>query len=113
MTQPQGEDTPRESVSLFLVFKAEDTPLIQEIVQPAIDAGLLEITELVPSNTSKIRMHDHLLLDGVKGNLARKLQDPRCVIFVCSNEEAARAVAGNLDGVLGGECEAVVAGEVC
>jgi sulfite reductase alpha subunit-like flavoprotein len=96
-----GVASTRESVSLFVGFKKEDTDLIQHIIRPASHAGVLDVVELCASNEEKVRIQDHILLPHVKEKLATKLRDPACIVFICGNEWAAEKAVINLSVIAG------------
>ena len=96
-----GVASTRESVSLFVGFKKEDSDLIQQVIRPASHAGIFDIVELCPSNTEKVRVQDHLLFPHVKSKLSQRLKDPACIVFICANELAAEAAEANLSLIAG------------
>lgn len=98
-----GVSSTRGSVSLFAGFKKEDTDLIQQIIRPASQSGILDNLELCPSNPQKVRIQDHLMLPLVRGQLERKLRDHSCIVFLCANDSAAEGSLANLNEIVGGD----------
>ena len=67
------------SVSLFAGFKKDDSNLVEQIIDPASHAGILDIVELCPSNSEKTRIQDQIFKEHVKEKLIEKLRDPACI----------------------------------
>ena len=98
-----GVSSTLESVSLFAGFKKVDGDLIQQIIRPASQSGILDIVELCPSNPQKVRVQDHMMLPLVRAQLERKLKDRSCIVFVCANESAVDGTMANLNEIVGGD----------
>ena len=86
-------------ISLFVGFKPGDAKMVEEAILPGKRFGLLDICDLTPSG--KVRVQSRLLARGLAKQMALKLQDPQCLVFVCANEAATEATERNLSHIMG------------
>lgn len=97
----KADSSAKASIDPCIGFSQEDTELMDEIVRPAKEAGLLNILEMVPSNELKERVQDRLLDPKIKEHLVKVLEQPGATIFVCANDAAAEGTIKNLSSVAG------------
>jgi sulfite reductase alpha subunit-like flavoprotein len=88
-------------ISVFIGFRPDDssTELFIEIAEQALEKGILDILDVVPSNKEKVRVQDHF--GDCKEALRRKLGEEAGYFYVCGNAVVVREVKDRLKGVLG------------
>ena len=99
-SQKPSANTER-TISLFLGFKPADVLLHSGILNEAAAAGILESLAIVSSNDGKVRVFDKLLEESTRDRVRETLMVRKGWVFMCTNPDAAKAIRGVFDGLLG------------
>lgn len=93
------------AISLFVGSKEEDYEMVHDLLADFRLATLLDVCEIVQSNATKERAQERMMLNENRAALLNKLQNPRCVVFVCRNQQATHGAKGWLSELLGSDVQ--------
>ena len=87
-------------ITMFVGFRPEDEQIVHDAIDEGVNAGIIDMLYLMPSNKEKRRVQDEVFRDDVSHGIVEKIRKGASV-FVCSNKRAAEDVAVNLTALLG------------
>lgn len=89
-------------VTLFLSYRSVDEGLIEDIIGPAKEAGLLDMVLKGVSNEGRRRVQDRMLLEeDVRQLVLKRVAQDKARVFVCAGREAAADFVMNVEAVTG------------
>ena len=94
---------PNKGISLFLGLKECDTDLVEDVIKEAESYGILDMVEIVLSNTAKRRVYEKLRDHSkhIRGKVVKK----KGLVFVCAGSAAAEGTKSMLEKVIGSSVE--------
>ncbi|KAI9850997.1 MAG: hypothetical protein M1838_004689 [Thelocarpon superellum] len=92
----------KSAISLFLGLRRSDVAMTIPVVREASSLNLIDMLSIVPSNENKTRVHDKVMSEKFASHVRRKLFDGLTMVYVCTNLDAAKAIAAAFDVLVGG-----------